>query len=168
MPQISLSRGYEALIDDIDFERLSKLRSTVQFQNKTLRYAVTLAEDGKRVPMHRLIMGVPKGDRTVVVHHVNGDGLDNRRSNLRLVDRSTHSQAHYLERPMPRHKNLTTVSLSPETAALFEEAAKYYRFETMASFFRLCGETLAEHYARGDQLVAPFSFVTVCKSTPTK
>lgn len=39
--------------------------------------------------MHRLIMAAPKG---VEVDHVNGDGLDNRRANLRLVTRSQNAK----------------------------------------------------------------------------
>lgn len=38
--------------------------------------------DRKRITMHGLIMGPPQG---MVVDHINGDGLDNRRSNLRIV-----------------------------------------------------------------------------------
>jgi hypothetical protein len=35
--------------------------------------------------MHRLILGLTHGDRSVEIDHVNGDKLDNRRANLRAV-----------------------------------------------------------------------------------
>ena len=46
-----------------------------------MEYAYTMI-DGKKVFMHDMIMETPKGYKVI---HKNGNGLDNRRSNLKLV-----------------------------------------------------------------------------------
>jgi len=44
---------------------------------------------GKQISMHRFILELPRGDnRTNDVDHVNGNGLDNRRHNIRVCTRS--------------------------------------------------------------------------------
>lgn len=71
-------------IDDEDFELVSKHRwvRVITKMNKT--YAVSL--DDRKVKMHRLIMGVI--DSKILVDHINHDGLDNRKNNLRLATKS--------------------------------------------------------------------------------
>ena len=76
---IPISRGMTALIDDEDYEAVSKHKwNAVKFRN--VFYAITSAE-GKPLLLHRLITQAPKGAQ---VDHANGDGLDNRRENLRI------------------------------------------------------------------------------------
>lgn len=85
--EIPLTRGLVALVDDEDFEWLSQWRWTsisgpnVSYARRRFRSA------GRRVivPMHRAIMDAPAG---TFVDHINGDGLDNRRANLRLSSNS--------------------------------------------------------------------------------
>jgi hypothetical protein len=55
-------------------------------------------------------------------------------------------------------KNITTVSLSPETAPLFQEAATHYQYRNIAAFFRSCGMLLIHHYVKGDKLLSPLAF----------
>lgn len=80
MKSILLSKGQSAIVDDEDFESLSKRKWCALTSGKSF-YAVRHHGE-KFVYMHREIMATPKGMDT---DHINGDKLDNRRSNLRAV-----------------------------------------------------------------------------------
>lgn len=87
MRTIPLSRGYEAIVDDEDYERLSQYRWHAFVRVFGDReYVLARRSAGNRTPlMHREILNAPDG---VEVDHRNGNGLDNRRKNLRLCTRS--------------------------------------------------------------------------------
>ncbi len=75
---IPLTNGFYAYVDAEEFERLNRYR-----WHAYGGYAGR-CEKGKRVYMHREIMKPPKG---MVVDHVNGNGFDNTRANMRNVTR---------------------------------------------------------------------------------
>jgi len=83
----------EAQVDDADVELVSRYRwSTVRARTGLTAYARARAPigdadlpGGSFVYMHRLIMGARPNES---VDHVNGNGLDNRRANLRLASAS--------------------------------------------------------------------------------
>lgn len=78
MKYIPLTRGYEAIVDD-DYE------SNIKWHISSHGYARgERSSNGKRVRvmLHREIIGAKKGE---IVDHINGNPLDNRRSNLRIV-----------------------------------------------------------------------------------
>ena len=89
MKRIKLTLDQYALIDDIDYEMVSKYK----WQAKPYReifYAgrcqkIRGTRKVKNFKMHREIMQAPPG---VQVDHINGNGLDNRRENLRLCTNS--------------------------------------------------------------------------------
>ena len=81
MKTIPLTRGKFAFVDDDDFELVNKLR----WQFHPPGYAVH-STNGTKIRMHHLIMGKPK--LGLEIDHVNGNGLDNRRSNLRIANKS--------------------------------------------------------------------------------
>jgi len=83
MKEIPLTRGKVALVDDADFEWLSHFKWNCRPNHKAF-YAFSWI-DGHSVSMHRLILNPSRKDS---VDHINGDGLDNRRENLRICTAS--------------------------------------------------------------------------------
>src|SRR6266436_1483001 len=86
---IPLSRGLFAVIDDDDEAVVAPFKWHAKVSGRlTIRhYALTGRGGSKpsrtgRIYMHRLIMGAKEGQ---LVDHINGDGLDNRKSNLRFA-----------------------------------------------------------------------------------
>lgn len=88
MREIALSRGLVALVDDADYERVSEFKwFALPSQGLRARgigtyYATRQFHSPRRtVSLHRFILGLGAG--TPIVDHVDGDGLNNQRANLR-------------------------------------------------------------------------------------
>jgi len=101
MKVIELTQGRVAIVDDEDFEELAQWRW--QFQNQLRGYAVRsqwipMEQRLRSFSMHRVIMKAPAG---FDVDHVNMNGLDNRKENLRICTRSQN----LFNRSAPNHKN---------------------------------------------------------------
>lgn len=90
MKELPLTRGYVAIVDDDDYERVCmyKWRASVmkpQMDGRVNVYAmrtVTVSK-GKETTeyLHRAILRAEKGTQ---VDHINRNGLDNRKNNLRI------------------------------------------------------------------------------------
>lgn len=83
--RIPISGGLHTTIDDGDAPLIAGHAWQKVPSGKSTYAATTIA--GRRVFMHRLLLGLPPGDPRQG-DHWNGDGLDNRRQNLRAVTRS--------------------------------------------------------------------------------
>ena len=86
--EIDIGGGFAALVDPEDFELLSQLKWHIH-EKHNIKYARhTYYRSGKygTCLMHRLVLNAPDN---LIVDHINGDGLDNRKANLRLC---THSE----------------------------------------------------------------------------
>ncbi len=90
MKLIKLNLGYVAVVDDCDFDLVSAFTWHANKRGGTVYVEASIMRDGvkTRLKMHRLIMGATKG---IEVDHINGIGLDNQRSNLRVATRSQNS-----------------------------------------------------------------------------
>lgn len=88
MMKILLTQGKVALVDDADYEWLSQYKWCACRQHGGNRwYAISGAKP--QLLMHRLILNPSQGMET---DHINHEGLDNRRFNLRAC---THQQNQY-------------------------------------------------------------------------
>lgn len=81
MKTIELTQGKVAIVDDCDYERLVAMGSWYFHLGYAVRKERLPNGKGHNVRMHRSILDAQDG---IHVDHINGDKLDNRRSNLRL------------------------------------------------------------------------------------
>jgi hypothetical protein len=84
MKEIQLTQGKVAYIDDDDFDRVSKYKWRA-YKCRYTYYAITRYEHTppySQVSLHRFLMDC---DKDKVVDHIDGDGLNNQKSNLRIV-----------------------------------------------------------------------------------
>lgn len=88
---IQLTQGKAAVVDDADYALLAGYH----WHYMGIGYAAR-SQGGKRIYMHRVIMGAPVG---MQVDHIDGDRLNNTRSNLRIC---TAQQNHHNRRPLRR------------------------------------------------------------------
>ena len=81
MKEIVLTQGKVALVDDEDFESLNKYKWHAHKDKNT--FYVRRKSNGKGILMHWYLIGKQAG---LFMHdHINGNGLDNQKHNLRIV-----------------------------------------------------------------------------------
>lgn len=87
MIKIPLPHGKFALIDDDDFENISQYKWYALKSRNTFYAYRQKWMNGKTIStiMHRMILNAPNGYE---VDHINFNGLDNRKCNLRIASRS--------------------------------------------------------------------------------
>lgn len=96
--RVPIGWGLFAIIDTSDLPLIRPHKWSVKQSTPT---SSVYAKTGYGHQMHRVIMGVV-GRRGVLVDHINGDTLDNRRCNLRLCDATDNVRN---QRPQARGKS---------------------------------------------------------------
>lgn len=89
MKTIDLNKGYVALVDDSDYENLAQYKWYACEYNGALYATSFNIQKGRGIYMHRFILNAPKGTKT---DHIDGNGLNNQRYNLRLATASQNAQ----------------------------------------------------------------------------
>lgn len=103
MAEVILTQGYVAIVDDEDLPLISGYRWKV-LKSKNKRYAArSVGRTGRTELMHRVIARAPTG---VGVDHIDGDGLNNRRGNLRLATQKQNAANMQKTRGVSRFKGV--------------------------------------------------------------
>lgn len=91
MKEIPLTQGKVALVDDADYEFLNRWKWCASKGVSTYYARRKVKHNGKKttIAMHQVILEILKD---MEIDHINHNGLDNRRSNLRVC---THAQNQY-------------------------------------------------------------------------
>ena len=85
---IPLTNGGFVFVDDSDYEKVNKLKwRKVKDRNRYYAVSTTVKNKNTRtyLKLHRYILNAPDG---ILVDHNNGNGLDDRRQNIRLCNES--------------------------------------------------------------------------------
>jgi hypothetical protein len=85
MIEIYLTQNKVALIDDEDWELISQYKWYAEKQQNSSEMWYAKTNKPKSIRMHRLIIDAQNGEE---VDHINHNGLDNRRNNLRIATKS--------------------------------------------------------------------------------
>lgn len=88
MKEIKLTQGKVALVDDADFERMNSVKWFASKIRHVFYAHTKVNENGKRrnQSMHKALTGYNQTD------HIDGNGLNNQRSNLRECSNSENAQ----------------------------------------------------------------------------
>lgn len=104
---IPLTKGAFAIVDADDFERLNRYKWHALHVRS--QWYARRAPGGRVIMMHREIMQPPDG---MVVDHIDGNGLNNRKCNLRICTQQQNMQN---RRPLARSSAFKGVSFYTQT-----------------------------------------------------
>jgi hypothetical protein len=147
---VPLTKGLEALVDLVDLPHVSAFNWHALVTATGHAYAMrSSVVSGKRtmVLMHRMLMNPPDG---MVIDHINGNGLDNRRANIRICTQNDNMKNQVVHRtnkiglkgvylPKDKKRYRATIQVAGQTVHLgfydtAEEAAAAYRGASKALY----------------------------------
>lgn len=123
---VSLTRGYEAIIDASDVPLVSGVNWQAKITPRSVYATRSARREGRRraVSLHATILGSGPDH----VDHVNGNGLDNRRANLRRASRVENGQ----------NRRLNTNNASGFKGVSFRKDTGKWRAEITLRGQRMC------------------------------
>jgi len=90
--KLPLTQDQFAIVDEDDYDRLAQYKWCVSRSRNCLYARRSSKYQGKKITlqMHRVVLGLEYNDN-LIIDHINRNGLDNRKANLRIVSQKINS-----------------------------------------------------------------------------
>lgn len=155
MQTIELTKGRKTIVDDEDYSLLSKWRWCVIDGKGQYAGRVDTTRGGRElISMHRLLAGIHGDKSGLQVDHINGDTLDNRKSNLRVCTQHQNS----LNRKVRLDSTLNQKDISIRKNTVGGKTYVYYRVRVQLNGKRHSSnyKTLDEAIKARDEMVRTY------------
>ena len=115
MKEILLSKSKVAIVDDEDYPVLSRIKWHLTYGEKYVGHRIMCSGKQHVILMHQLIMGLHFKE----IDHINGNGLDNQKLNLRHCTRAQNiMNQHKRKGTRSRFKGVYSHTTSPKWRAI--------------------------------------------------
>jgi len=158
MQKIELGQGKFALVDDKDFEYLNQFKWHLGTEKSNSQYAIRhIRINGKRttIAMHKVILNNPAG---TVSDHINGNGLDNRRENLRICTVRNNCMNRKQQGGTSKYKGVSLHSPGGKWKSRIKTNGKTYNLgcyktqEEAASVYNIAAKIMFGNFANPNQI----------------
>lgn len=150
MKEILTINGEVILVDDEDFEFLSTYRWGIIKGYAVSLLSKKLGETKPRIRMHRFVTKCPNG---MVVDHINGNPLDNRKENLRIC--TQHQNLLNRRKLKPGYKGVYW----QEHAKSWRAAIKYEKRRIHIGYFKNQKDAAEAYDKKAKELFGDFAFI---------
>lgn len=148
--KVALTKGLCATVDKEDFAKVNKFKWHVFAQKGYAGRDERKGGNKRKILMHRFILNAPKG---LEVDHINGNPLDNRKSNLRLC---THQQNCSNHKGYSKHKGVYKIKNrplnNPYVAQIMVDGKHVH-----IGYFRTLEEAMKARDKKAKEILGPFA-----------
>jgi hypothetical protein len=152
MKELKLTQGYIALVDDEDYELISQYKwHTFKSRNGLYGARNSSKKLGtqRKILLHRMLLNAPIG---LEVDHINGNGLDNRRENLRFASRAENQYNRVGKQKISAYKGVSLHNKTGLWRMRIEKAGERY-----ASYFKTEEEAARAYDAKAKELFGKYA-----------
>lgn len=149
MKEIELTQGQVAIVDDEDYEYLSSWKWYARKRRNTYYALTSIYKPRKTLFMHRVILRATDG---FMVDHKNGNGLDNRKENIRLCTNAQNQHNRFFRKGKFGYKGICEVA-----PGRYQAKAVYLGRNFTTKYYKSAKEAAYAYDAMAKELFGEFA-----------